>query len=214
MSIYAIGDIHGQFYKLVDLLDIINPDKDDTIVFLGDYIDRGSFSYNVIEHLIAYSETHKCIFLKGNHEDMFMDYMSGINEDVFTRNGGMRTVDTYHEMGYDIHPRTYYRDRTLPDTHMTFFQQLKVYHETDDYIFVHAGLTPNVPLEQQREDTMLWIRFSFIMSEYDWGKRVIFGHTPDDRVLIEDNKICIDTGAAYGGKLTAIKLPEMEITSV
>jgi len=86
---------------------------------------------------------------------------------------------------------------------------LKLYHETDDYIFVHAGLLPGpIPLDKQPRDELLWIRFRFIGSNYDWGKKVIFGHTPSNDVLVEENKICIDTGAAYNGSLTAIKLPE------
>jgi len=208
MDTYVIGDIHGKFYLLVELMAKIKPEKDDTLIFLGDYIDRGDMSFEVVEFLLELNKRHNCVFLMGNHEDMFMDFLSGINENLFKMNGGYKTVNNYETHGYDIHMHTPYIERTLPRDHIDFFQNLKLYHETDDYIFVHAGLLPGVPLEKQPREELLWIRYRFIGSDYDWGKKVVFGHTPSNDVLIEANKICIDTGAAYDGPLTAIKLPE------
>jgi len=208
MNTYAIGDVHGKFHMLVELMAKIAPEKDDTLIFLGDYIDRGDMSFEVIEFLIKLKEKHRCVFLMGNHESMFMDYLSGLHENDFKMNGGYKTVNNYATHGYDIHMHTPYLERTLPRSHIDFFQKLKMVCETDDYIFVHAGLLPNCPLNKQPIDELLWIRYRFIMSDYDWGRKVIFGHTPSDEPLVEANKICIDTGAAYNGSLTAIKLPE------
>ena len=208
---YAISDIHGCYDLLVNLFNKISPTTDDKFIFLGDYIDRGSMSFEVIEFLLELNKKHNCVFLMGNHEHMFMDYLSGIHEDLFKMNGGYKTVNNYAEHGYDIYQYTPYLERTLPRTHIDFFQNLKYYHETEDYFFVHAGFLPGYPPEKQSEENMVWIRFRFIMSDYDWGKKVIFGHTNNPEVLFEDNKICIDTGAAYGGALTAIKLPEESI---
>ena len=209
MKIYGIGDIHGQIYKLRKLIDRIYINDTYQLVFVGDYIDRGEYSFEVIDYLIGLSRIYNCVFLKGNHEEMFMDYMSGINESIFVTNGGYDTIHSYEKNGYDINPYVDYVDRHLPPTHLEFFRGLKYYYETDDYIFVHAGLEPkDIPLEEQPKDLLLWERYDFINSEFDWGKKVIFGHTPNKEILKMDNKICIDTGACYkDGVLTCVALP-------
>jgi len=97
---------------------------------------------------------------------------------------------------------------------MHFFNALSLYHQTPDYLFVHAGLRPRVPLEQQETEDLLWIREAFIHSRHDFGKRVIFGHTPFAEPLVAPNKIGIDTGAVYGNRLTCVQLPEVQFFSV
>ena len=210
MKIYAISDIHGQFYKLRRLIDRLYIDDNHLLIFIGDYIDRGDYSFEVIDYLINLNKQYNCVFLKGNHESMFMDFMSGINEDLYTYNGGYQTIQSYENNGYDIYQHTYYIDRSIPVTHMKFYQNLKNYYQTEDYIFVHAGLVPkDIPLEQQPEDILLWDRYDFINSDFDWGKKVIFGHTPAREPRKMHNKIGIDTGAYYeDGVLTCIILPE------
>ena len=210
MKIFAIGDIHGQIDKLRGLMSKLYVNDEDLIVFVGDYIDRGHYSFEVIEYLIGLSKKHKCIFLKGNHEEMFMDFMSGINEDFFIQNGGYATIQSYENNGYDIHQHTDYLERHLPVEHVNFYQSLKNYYETEDYIFVHAGLlAKDIPLDQQPVEALLWERYDFINSDFDWGKKVIFGHTPNKEVLVMHNKICIDTGSYFeDGCLTCVKLPE------
>jgi serine/threonine protein phosphatase 1 len=210
MKIYAIGDIHGQVYKLRGLMNKLYINDEDLIVFVGDYIDRGEYSFEVIEYLINLNDKYNCIFLKGNHEDMFMDFMSGINESLFVQNGGHKTIENYETNGYDICQYTNYLNRHLPVKHISFFQSLKNYYETEDYIFVHAGLLPeDIPLDQQPVDTLLWERYDFINSDFDWGKKVIFGHTPNKEILEMHNKICIDTGSYFeDGCLTCVVLPE------
>jgi serine/threonine protein phosphatase 1 len=102
----------------------------------------------------------------------------------------------------------------VPEHHREFLKELRLYYETADHIMVHAGLRHGVPLEDQTPDDLVWIREEFIYSEQDFGKRVIFGHTPFVRPLVLPNKIGIDTGAVYGNQLTCLILPDMEFVSV
>ena len=209
-KIYAIGDIHGQLHKLKGLIEKLPIDDTCQLVFVGDYTDRGEHSFEVIEYLINLCKRYNCVFLKGNHEDLFMNFMLGESDDVFVCNGGDSTIQSYKNNGYDISQFIEYQRRNLPITHVNFYKSLKNYYETDDYIFVHAGLLPkNIPLSEQPVDVLLWVRYDFINSDFDWGKKVIFGHTPNREILNMHNKICIDTGAYYeGGKLTCVVLPE------
>jgi serine/threonine protein phosphatase 1 len=210
---FAIGDIHGcitQFNRLMAQLDI--DAAEDTLVFVGDYIDRGPDSKGVIDAILDIGkDIRNVVCLSGNHEDMFLNYCRDrSDEDLYMSNGGMRTLASY---GFS---REGTEELILPESHRDFFSSLRTYHETDDYIFVHAGLRPGVPLDQQDREDLLWIRFEFINSQYDFGKTVIYGHTPIslNKPFIDRNKICIDTGAVYGGRLTCIELPEIKIYQV
>ena len=102
----------------------------------------------------------------------------------------------------------------VPSAHLDFLNTLQMYYQTEDYIFVHAGLREKVPLESQQEVDMLWIRDEFIYSDYDFGRRVVFGHTPFKEPLVQPNKIGIDTGAVYGGKLTCLEIPRLVLHAV
>lgn len=202
MRYFAVGDIHGCYDKLAKLLEIIPYQDDDVIVFLGDYIDRGSESRKVVEYLIDFRqsrEVDKTIFLSGNHEKMLLDYLSGRNRELFLLNGGEATINQYLKNGII----------EIPDKHLNFFETLKNIYISENYIFVHAGLMPGVAIENQREEDLLWIRGDFIFSEFDFKKKVIFGHTPmkSHQPFFDKYKIGIDTGAVYGGFLTAIELP-------
>ncbi len=206
MNVFAVGDIHGLYNRLVELINKLPLKDKDLIVFLGDYIDRGEDSKNVIDFLIklrAERPKDHTIFLKGNHEALFLDYLNGKNEEIFFINGGRKTIESY-----SVNGRFY-----LPDEHLMFFKQLLPYYETENYIFVHAGLKPGVSITCQREEDLLWIRGEFIFSDFNFGKRVIFGHTSMKSFMpyFDKNKIGIDTGAVYGGVLTAIMLPEEKI---
>jgi len=106
------------------------------------------------------------------------------------------------------------KKKQVPYKHRQFFESLLPYYETVQYIFVHAGLEPGISLKSQETETMIWIRHEFIDTDYHFGKTVIFGHTPMTEPLITDNKIGIDTGAVYGGKLTCLELPEIKIHQV
>jgi serine/threonine protein phosphatase 1 len=196
--ILAVGDIHGCLDKLKKLMDVIKwrPDED-TLIFIGDYVDRGPDSSGVIEYIIGLKKkSDRVICLMGNHETLFMDYLEGKENQVFLFNGGVQTLDSYGGMELEV-----------PEIHMDFLHSLQPYYQTKNYIFVHAGLRNNIPLGRQSLKDLLWIREEFITSHYNHGRRVIFGHTPYPMPLVHDNKIGIDTGAVYGGELTCLELP-------
>ena len=210
--IFAIGDIHGCNHELRKLLPRIEPDPlTDTVVFLGDYIDRGPDSRGVIDTILDFKRAFPdAICLKGNHEDMFLDsYLNEKNVDLYFYNRGASTLYSYGVSIADF-PAV----KFLPEEHLKFFTNLPLYYETDDYIFVHAGLRPKVSLEEQSLEDLLWIRDEFINSRWNFGKTVVFGHTPLAEPLIEKNKIGIDTGVVYGGHLTCLELPSLKIIQV
>jgi serine/threonine protein phosphatase 1 len=210
--IYAIGDIHGCLDHLIHLLDLVNPDLDrHKLVFVGDYVDRGPQSSRVVDYIIDLKKKYNpenIICLMGNHERMFLDFLHGQEEMFFLMNGGTSTAVSYWGDHWEL------RDRSLPSGHEEFYNNLKLFYETEDYIFVHGGLRPGLPLTAQKEEDLLWIRQEFILSEFDFGRRIIFGHTPVRTPLIRPNKIGIDTGAVYGNKLTCVLLPEGKFHSV
>ncbi len=198
----AVGDIHGQYHMLIDLMDKIIPTKDDLFVFIGDYIDRGHDSKSVIEFLINFKEQFPSIFIKGNHEDMLLDFL-GLDEqakhgDAYPHNGGEFTALSYG--GNSVEELA----DLIPEEHITFIKSTRIYFETEDFFFCHGGIMPGIPFKDQTRATMLWIRYQFF--EYPTGldKVVVFGHTPQQRVRIEDDKLGIDTGAGYFRKLSAI----------
>jgi serine/threonine protein phosphatase 1 len=199
-SIFAIGDIHGCLEKLEKMFSLLKIAKNDTVVFLGDYVDRGPQSKEVVGFVIDLKKKHNVVCLLGNHEEMFLNCLDGINENLHLMNGGRATIKSY--------------GGSIPKEHMDFFKSLLPYYETEEYIFVHAGLKPNVPLEEQDLEWLTWIRDEFINSWCDFGKTVVFGHTPLEQPLVEENKIGIDTGAAMGGMLTCIELPSRRILQV
>ncbi len=204
-SIFAIGDIHGCIHKLDALLGKIVIDfTRDTLLFVGDYIDRGRHAFEVVERLISLKNRYPgIILLKGNHEDMLQHYLAGEDKLSYLSNGGRQTLESYlrHKRSGEGFP--------IPQTHLDFFHSLALYHQTERYIFVHAGLKPKVPLERQVPEDLLWIRERFIGSHYDFGKTVVFGHTPFPAPFVDTNKIGIDTGAVYGRQLTCVQLPEL-----
>ena len=204
-KIFAIGDIHGCYDRLLTLMEKIPIDfSHDTLVFIGDYIDRGSHSVDVVEYLIQLKKrVPEAIFLKGNHEDMLEKFLNGAERFNYLLNGGQQTLDSYLTKPVDS------EFFPIPRDHMEFFKSLRLFYETDEFIFVHAGLRPRVPLESQKTEDLLWIRSKFVNSKYDFGKRVIFGHTPLKKPLVEPNKIGIDTGAVYGNSLTCVQLPDL-----
>jgi len=203
--IYAIGDIHGCADKLRRLIDQLAIDpKQDQLVFVGDYIDRGPDSFEVVDYLLGLKIIFpNVVFLKGNHEQMLEDYLAGPDKLTFLINGGQATLDSY------LRHRPSPQVPVFPLRHQVFFRGLRLFYETENYLFVHAGLKPKVPLAQQHPGDLLWIRSQFIYSDVDFGKQVVFGHTPFPEPLVQANKIGIDTGAVYGHQLTCVKLPDL-----
>jgi serine/threonine protein phosphatase 1 len=206
---FAVGDIHGRLDKLLLLMEQIDFDWGrDRLVFIGDYIDRGPNSKKVIDYLIGLrSRSDRVVFLKGNHEEMLERYLEGTDVLMFLDNGGDATLRSYREAGRE-------EKDLIPPDHLAFFKALRLYYETPDYIFVHGGLRPHIPLEKQDPWDMLWIREEFVYSDFDFGKPVVFGHTPFHKPLVLENKIGIDTGAVYGNKLSCVILPEKRFVSV
>lgn len=203
-SVFAVGDIHGCLDKLVSLMDLIKVDfSRDTLVFIGDYIDRGPDSKEVIDYLIDLGrrQDDRVVFLRGNHEFMLQRYLKGEESQMFLSNGGEATLKSYMRNN----PRD--GSNPIPAEHIEFFENLRHSYSVGDYFFAHAGVKPRVPLEKQSDWDMMWIRDEFIYSDWDFGKKVVFGHTPFRQPLVMENKIGIDTGAVYGNKLTCVELP-------
>ncbi len=197
--IIGISDIHGEYYKLCSLLEELYPVKHDTIVFMGDYIDRGKYSKEVIEKIISMNDICHCEYLIGSHEYALLH---ASNDDyynyLFWNYGGDATAESYG--GFD----------NILKIHGTFFNSLKPYYLTDKYLFIHAGIKIGVPLEEQNLADMVYIRSEFYNNKHNLHQKVIFGHTEFDKPQIWDDKICIDTGCGKfkDAYLTAIVIDE------
>ncbi|MFT5143468.1 MAG: serine/threonine protein phosphatase 1 [Rhodothermales bacterium] len=216
MGLIAIGDIHGCPKTLDALLLELNPGSDDHLVFIGDYIDRGPDSKGVVDRLIELGKNQKCTFLRGNHEALLMGYLDAGETDIFVFNGGSTTLASYDMEIGALH---------FPDTHLSFFRNTKMYLETEDAVFVHAGLRPGLSvaenLERGDEMVFLWERSHIRCSneELEWEKTVICGHTPVPRVINLPKLINLDTGCVFFrrtglGRMTAVRWPEREFVSV
>lgn len=189
----AVGDIHGCLHHLERLMSQVRPTPVDRVVFLGDYIDRGPDSRLVLDYLIDFGRRFpRTVFLKGNHEEMFLDFIAGRNQMLYFLNGGETTLANYQD-GEKLR---------IPQAHLDFMAGLRLFFESDRFIFVHAGLRPGLPLHEQSEKDLLWIREEFLHSDYDWGKSVVYGHTPRLSTLLTPNRIGVDTGAVYGRVLS------------
>lgn len=207
---FVIGDIHGcldMFKRLMEKIDW-RP-AEDSLIFLGDYIDRGKDSKGVVDFIVDLSRRAADVRgLMGNHEFMFLDYLAGRNRKLYFVNGGGTTLRSY----WGLEGQS--KDLMLPPEHRSFFDSLEMYIELPDYYLVHAGFLPGTTPGEQNAEDMVWIRDQFIYSDHDFGKKVIFGHTPFYEPFISHNKIGLDTGAVYGGRLTCLQLPELKFYSV
>jgi serine/threonine protein phosphatase 1 len=217
--LFMIGDIHGCLRELTVLLNHLEQEaaigSEDLVVFAGDYIDRGPESKQVIDYLLEFKQRHpQTVFLKGNHEDMLLDYLGyeGRGGTVYLVNGGEDTLLSYGAVDSEqmSNPKEFF-----PQEHLDFFQQLISYFAIGDWILVHAGLSPLAPLEEQDEEDLLWIRDEFIMNIHRFNKTVVFGHTPFENVLLHlPYKIGIDTGLVYGNRLSCVELINQQIFQV
>ena len=219
MSLYAIGDVHGCARTLEDLLDRLALTSEDHLVFVGDYTDRGPSSKDVVDRLIKLEKASadgtgpRCTFLRGNHDQMMIDYIERGDFALWRANGGLETLASYAEGG----------QAHFPDGHYDFLARTRLYLDTPDFCFVHAGLKPHFTvadnLRHETADTFLWTREHLGVAERAWEKPVVCGHTPQARPINEPDLIGIDTGCVYAGHpdygtLTAVRLPEREFTSV
>jgi serine/threonine protein phosphatase 1 len=211
---FVIGDIHGCVDEIDRLLDTLAPAAGETVVFLGDYIDRGPASKGVIDRLLRLRrEGPRCVFLKGNHEDMFLGFLGegGAFGEVFLANGGGATLRSYglpSECGQ-------VRGEQLPPEHLEFLKSLRLRSEHGDFLCVHAGLDPARPLLAQRDEDLLWIRDEFIRQPHPFPYTVLFGHTPQREVLVDlPFKIGLDTGLVYWNKLSCLELAEQQLFQI
>lgn len=214
MNLIAIGDIHGCAKSLDALLERLAPTRDDHLIFIGDYIDRGPDSKAVIDRLLRLREGQACTFLRGNHEAFMLTYLSGGDYDLWHVNGGISTLNSY------VLPD---RRVEIPEEHADFVRETKLYYDTEDFFFVHAGLKPRQTIRENvdryGEDVFLWERSHLRARTLAWEKPVVCGHTPQPAPVNRDLLIAIDTGCVYHmhaqlGRLTAVRLPEREFVSV
>ncbi|MEZ0481140.1 metallophosphoesterase family protein [Planococcus sp. SSTMD024] len=211
--ILAISDIHGELDLFNELLEKVEYDAaEDQLVLLGDYVDRGPDSKGVLERVIELKR-QGAIVLRGNHDQMMLEAARGEPgaKGNWSINGGWATLQSYDPS---------LRNMALPETalfwqHIEFLNEMAYYYETDDYIFVHAGVQPGVPVRETDPYVLMWIREEFHQG-YSGEKKVVFGHTPtfmmrgteDCSPYFGDNRIIgIDGGAAYGGQLNCLELP-------
>jgi serine/threonine protein phosphatase 1 len=216
--LYAIGDVHGRLDLLRRLLDTIERDDDardeaDTrVILLGDLVDRGPQSKQVIDELITRDwSNRRPVFLKGNHEEVFLMTLSGNLEALrfWTRIGGAETMASYGvspaliESGDTLSLCEDFA-RRVPDAHAMFLNRMTDTLVVGGYCFVHAGIRPGVPLDRQRPEDLRWIRERFLDFEGSHGTIVVHGHSISPAVEEMHNRIGIDTGAYASGTLTAI----------
>ncbi|UCB45179.1 MAG: serine/threonine protein phosphatase [Spirochaetota bacterium] len=227
--IIAIGDLHGYCAPMKRLLEKIDLSKEDLLIFMGDYVDRGPESSKVIDTLLELcSKWQNLLFLKGNHEDMMLGSLghpASVNDlNTWMYNGGGWTLKSYgmgpdnmRELGNGWRSEKQRRviNSHIPESHIDFLLDLKLYIETENYFFCHGGIDPDVSIEQGRHNAfdLLWMRDHIYAENYAWEKTVVCGHTPLHDVLIRDRLICIDTGLYYYGKLSAIDVLGQKIFS-
>ncbi|NLO96777.1 MAG: serine/threonine protein phosphatase [Peptococcaceae bacterium] len=204
----VIGDIHGCYDEFIELLNKANFDgKNDKLILLGDYIDRGKDSYRVIQTIKTLQKefgNDNIIALSGNHEDLAVEALKTQDYFLWFYNGGGATLKSYRANKGDI-----FKD-------LEWLESLPYYYEDENFYYVHAGLVPDVPLDKQPKEALLWAREELIYFEHK--KTVIFGHTPTMflknahwQPLYCNSNLNIDTGCVYGGKLTCVEIIDGEI---
>lgn len=208
----AIGDIHGCRQPLEAL--VAQLPRDRLLVFLGDYVDRGPESAQVLQYLDRLGHERPCVFLMGNHEAMMAEAIAHTSAiSMWLMNGGNATLASYDEDPYHWSHKPPDR-RALPGFER-FHAALRLYHEDDVAIYVHAGLDVREPrLAAQSPEVLLWIRERFFRSAAEWhGKPIVFGHTPTQTMGVPRGQVFrahrivgIDTGCVYGGALTALDM--------
>lgn len=223
--VYAIGDIHGRADLLAQLHEAIaadaaaHPGSRKVLVYIGDYVDRGLQSKEVIDLVLDHRpDGFEIVCLKGNHEALMLDFLEDAQyAQVWIQNGGNATLYSYGvhledrgKPGDKIERARLHLAKVLPERHRRFLADLPLLHVEGDYFFVHAGVRPRVALDRQDEREMLWIRDEFLSSNVDHGKVVVHGHSISWEPDIRANRIGIDTGAFASGVLTCLVLEGCE----
>lgn len=225
--VYAVGDIHGRADLLRRLVELIRADAEaatenrKVLIFLGDYIDRGFQSRDVIDFLLGDELSgFETYFLKGNHEAAFETFLSDSSfGPQWARFGGAETVMSYgiqppraKTLAAEWEPVCMQLNEELPQAHRGFLDSLSLYAKLGDYVFVHAGLRPGQALESQSEKDLLWIREDFLKDTSLFDQVVVHGHTPINAPHKDARRIGVDTGAYLTGKLTAVCLAGTEVS--
>ena len=221
--LYAIGDVHGMRERLVMLLETLPLKPDDHLVFIGDYVDRGPDPKGTVEILIELRQRYRCTFLLGNHESMFLAYLGWdgpayFGARLYLANGGETTLASY---GCPVDRPEDFR---LPPEHEDFFRGCQLWYVEGQYAFVHAGLSRKAlrlseveyALTSEHPRELLWERNTMSL-RHRLGYTIIYGHTPVPDLQVRWNlpySIGIDTGCAFGGALTAIRLPDETLFQV
>ena len=217
--IYCIGDIHGRYDLLQQLHQAIIADVKAyqhavSIVYIGDYIDRGPHSKQIIDYLLSDPlPNFESIFLLGNHEQVLLDFLHNPeNAGTWFNFGGLSTLASYDvkfsgiPQPKQLHDLRLAFQEKIPASHLQFFQQLLPYYEKDGYYFVHAGIRPGIKLKHQRLEDMLWIRDKFLDNQRFHGKVIVHGHSVSDTPVIRPNRIGVDTGAYSSDILSCVVL--------
>lgn len=221
--VYAIGDIHGRRDCLDALIGMIDADDaargraDTTLVLLGDLIDRGADSRGVVERAMHIAKSPKSVLLMGNHEEILIRAWEGDRKaaGLFHRVGGRETLLSYGvtEAEYDacdLGDLSELIAKHVPVEHIAFMRNFVDQWQCGDYLFVHAGIRPGLPLDEQRPSDMRWIRREFLDDPREHGVMVVHGHSITEDVDERANRIGIDTGAFASGKLTALGIEGTE----
>ena len=212
--VYAIGDIHGCLDRLAAVHEQIaedlaaRPVDESVLVHLGDYVDRGLDSAQVVDWLSggAPVPVDRVVNLMGNHEDMMLQALPGTDKEAnstWLANGGADSLLSW-EISRKVPPAEWVD--LIPIEHQTFLRELEISFRYGDYLFVHAGIRPGVPLDKQEKQDLLWIREPFLSWKHSFDAVVVHGHTPRQEPVIRVNRIGIDTGAVMGGVLTCAVL--------
>lgn len=195
---YVFGDIHGCMQSFETLLTLLEPKPEDTIITLGDYVDRGRDSQGVLSRLLQLRKELNVVTLRGNHEVMMQEALNGPPASGFwMMNGGFATMDSYRARAL----------RDVPPEHWRFLESLQAYHIVEPFLLTHATPPSGTPVEKLTNDELLWARFGKQRERSD-GRFLICGHTPtpDHRPALLNGHLCIDTGCCHGGYLTALRL--------
>lgn len=220
--VYAIGDIHGRLDLFTNLAaEIERDDKrrgpaDTTVVFLGDIVDRGPSSARVLASARAWSRARKVRFIAGNHEEMFLlSFQRAEALRNFLKFGGRETILSYGVSPAELETSSLEEiqkkmNEVVPREDRLFMKNFEKFVSIGDYLFVHAGIRPEEPLDKQTGQDCRWIREPFLSYDGSLGQIVVHGHTVNDEVVVRDNRIGIDTGAFMSGKLTALCLEGTE----
>lgn len=221
VRVYAIGDVHGRadllehVFARIDAHIAAHPISHPVQVLVGDYIDRGPSSREVLDSLIGRARSKQMILLKGNHETLVLEFLRDPSMlQSWGQMGGFETL-----MSYGLKPSlnadalkqkelAIALQAALPRSHLRFLAGLPISFSCGGFFFAHAGVRPGVPLAEQREEDLLWIRGEFLLYEEEFGQVVVHGHTPVREVEIRPNRINIDTGAYATGVLSCLIMQE------